>query len=78
MSVFFIITKMHRSTTHVDMACCYRPSSVVCLSVCLSVTIVSPAKMAEPIEMMFQLRTRVVPTNHVLDGGPDLPWKGKL
>jgi len=34
---FFIITKMHRNTTHVDMACCYRPSSVVCLSVGLSV-----------------------------------------
>jgi len=26
----------HRSTTHVDAACCYRPSSVVCRSICLS------------------------------------------
>jgi len=31
-----IIIKPHRSTTYVDAACCYRPSSVVCLSVSLS------------------------------------------
>jgi len=24
----------HRSTSYVDVACCYRPSSVICLSVC--------------------------------------------
>jgi len=49
----------------------------VCLSICLfdglSVTLVSPAKMAAPIEMPFGLRTRVGPRNHVLDGGPDPP-----
>ena len=38
------IIRPHRSTTYVDAAYCYRPSSVVCLSVCRSVTIVSPAK----------------------------------
>ena len=38
----------------------------------------SPAKTAEPIEMSFGLRTRVVPENHVLDGGPDLPWEGAI
>ena len=38
-------------------------------SVCRSVTIVSPAKTAEPIEMPFGLCTRVGPRNHVLDGG---------
>ena len=43
------------------------------LSVCQSVTLVSPAKTAEPIEMLFGLRTPVGPGNHVLDGGPDLP-----
>jgi len=37
-------------------------------SVCLSVTIVNPAKTAEPIEMPFGLWTRVGPMNHVLDG----------
>jgi len=36
--------------------------------VCLSVTLVSPAKPAAPIEMPFGLRTRVGPRNHVLDG----------
>jgi len=29
-----LIIRPHRSTTHVDAACCYRPSSVVCRSVC--------------------------------------------
>jgi len=39
-----------------------------CLSVCLSATIVSCAKTAEPIEM-FGLGTRVDPGKHVLGGG---------
>jgi len=38
------------------------------LSVGLSVTLVSPAKVAEAIEMPFGLRTRVGRRNHVLDG----------
>jgi len=42
-------------------------------SVCQSVTLVSPAKTAEPIEMPLGLRSRVGPGNHVLDGSPDLP-----
>jgi len=50
----------------------------VCRSVCLSVTLVSPAKRDEPIEMPFGLRTRVDPGNHVLDGGPDPPWEGSI
>ena len=41
----------------------------VCRSVCRSVTIVSPAKTAEAIEMPFGLWTRVGPGKHVLDGG---------
>ena len=52
-----------------DAVCCDRPSSVVCQSV----TLVSPAKMAEPIEMPFGLRTRLGPGNIVLDGAPDPP-----
>jgi len=51
----------------------------VSLSVSRSVTLVSPAKMAEPIEMQFGLRTRVGPGNHVLDSGPDPPvGRGKF
>ena len=52
----------------VDAAYCYRLSIVVCLSVCRSVTLESPAKMAEPIELPFRLRTRVGPGNHELYG----------
>ena len=40
----------------------------VCLSVRLSVTPVSPAKMTAPIKMPFGLRTGVGSKNHVLDG----------
>ena len=47
----------------VDAAYCYRPS--IAWSVGLSVTVVSPAKTAQPIEMPFGLRTWVGPKNRV-------------
>jgi len=50
---------------YVDAAYCYRPSSVVCQSV----TVVSPVKTAELIEMPFLLSAQVDPRNHVLGGG---------
>jgi len=50
----------------------------VAWSVGLSVTLVSPAKTAEPIDIPFGLRTRVGPGNHVLDGVPDPPWEGTI
>jgi len=64
-----VIVRPHhsRSTTYVDAAYGYRPSCAVCLSV----TLVCPAKTAEPIEMPFGLKTRMGQRNHVLDGGPD-------
>jgi len=46
------------------------------LSVGLSVTLVSPAKTAAPIDMPFRLRTWVGPRNHVLGWGPD-PHMGR-
>jgi len=49
-----------------------------CLSVCRSVVLVSRAKTAVPIVMLFGMRTRVGPRNHVLDGSPDAPWEGAL
>jgi len=52
--------------------------SIVTERVAWSVTLVSPAKMAEPIEMQFGLKTRVGPGNHVLDGGSDPPREGQL
>jgi len=42
----------------------------------LSVTLVSPAKTVEPIEMPFGLRTRVCLRIHVLDGVSKSPWEG--
>jgi len=47
----------------------------VAWSVGLYVTLVSPAKTAEPIEMPFGLRIWVGPMNHVLDGDPDPTWE---
>ena len=51
-SFIIIIIRPQRTTTYVDAAYCYRPSSVVCRSV----TVVSPAKT---IDMLFGLRTTV-------------------
>jgi len=42
-----------------------------------SVTVVSPAKMAELIEMPFELWNWVCLRKHVLDGGPNSPLEGK-
>jgi len=50
----------------------------VAWSVGQSVTVVSPAEMAEPIEMSFKLWTWVGPRNHVLDGVLDLPCEGAI
>jgi len=44
-----------------DAGYCYKQSSAVCRSVFLSVTTVSPAKTAEPIEMSFGVWNRVGP-----------------
>jgi len=41
----------------------------VSLLVCLSLMVVSAAKTAKPIEMLFGIWTRVGPRKHVLDGG---------
>ena len=51
---------------------------MVCLYVSLSVTIMSPAKIAEPIEMLLGLWTQVGPSKHVLDGVPDPSWEGAI
>jgi len=71
------ILKFIKIYLHVIRTCdkyCYRPSSMVGRSV----TLVSPAKTAAQIEMLFGLRTRVGPGNHVLDGRPDPPWEGAI
>jgi len=70
-----IIIRPHRGAAYLDADYCYRPSSVVYRSDSRSVTVMSPAKMAKPIEVSFGLRTWVDPKNHVLDGDQDLPWE---
>ena len=64
----FLAASQHQ----LDAAYCYRHSSVVCLSVCQSVgrsvTVLSPAKTAQLIEMPFWLWARVGSRNHALDG----------
>jgi len=53
----------------IGAAYCYRWSTVVCLSVCLSGIVLSLAKTAEQIEMPLGLWTRVGQRKHVLGGG---------
>jgi len=55
-----VIFRPHHHTTHVDAAYFYRLNSVVCQSV----TVISPAKTAEPIEMPFGMLSRVDQRNH--------------
>jgi len=50
-TIWFII-RPHPSTTYLDAAYCYRPSSVVCLSVCHDR---EPAKTAEPINVFWDV-----------------------
>jgi len=71
---FIVIIRPHRSTYVGDAAYCYRPSSVVCRSV----TLVSPAKTAEPIDMSFGLWTRMGPKESCVRWGPDPPWEGAM
>ena len=44
-----------------------------CVQRTRKITSHDPSWNPEPIDMPFGLRTRVHPTNHVLDGGPDCP-----
>jgi len=49
------------------------------LTVFWSGTVISLAEVAELIEMLFGLRTRVCPRKHVLDARPDAPMgRGKF
>jgi len=62
-----IIIRPHRSTACVDEAYCYRRSSTVCLSVCLSQSWALQKRLNQSIEM-FGMLNGVDPRNHVLDG----------
>jgi len=67
------IVRPHRSTTYVDVAYCYRLSSVVCRSVCDNS---QPCKNSctDRVAVWFEgLRTWVGARNHELDGSSDFP-----
>ena len=61
----YLRSRPHRTAMYI-VAFCYRRCSVVCLSVGRSVTIVSPAKSAEPVDTPFRLWTRVGQWKHIL------------
>ena len=64
---FIIIIRPHRSTTYIDAAYSYQPSSVVCRSVCHTSEPCKNDRAAAWVEDLGGLG------NHVLDGGPDPP-----
>jgi len=67
------------TSQYADAAYCYRRSSVVCRSVCRSITIVSPEKKtAELVEVLFGMWTWVGRRNHVFDGVQLLPREGAI
>ena len=49
--ILYYATSQYKLTMYVDAAYCYRPSSVLCRSVCMS----AHAKAVEPIEFGFRL-----------------------
>jgi len=50
----------------------------VACSVCLPVTVLSPAKVAQLIEMQVGLWAQVGSRNHVLDGVQIPSWEGAI
>ena len=68
-----IIVRQHRSTMNADVAC-YQ----VVWSVCRSAMMVSPAKVAELIEMPFGLWIRVGLRNQTVVESPDPQWEGAI
>jgi len=67
-----------RSQYDVDVPYCYRPSSVVCQSLCQSFTIVNAAKTSEPIDISFRLWSLVGPRNHLFNGVKIAHTKGNF
>jgi len=65
----------HRSTAYIYAAYCYRLRGMAGLSVWRTS---EPCKKAEPIKVLFGLRTQVGPRNRILDGVHISPWKGAI
>jgi len=76
-SVVAVVRPNRPYYTYLDAVYSYQPSSVVCRSVGLSVTLASPAKTAEPIEMPFGLVEDLGgPREPRIRWGPDPHGKG--
>jgi len=73
------IIRPHRSTTYVDVANCYRPRSVTSV-VCLSVTVVSPAKTAELMgcPLGWPVEDLGGPNEWCTRSGYRSPWAGAI
>ena len=75
----FIVFRPHRSTTYVDAAYCYQPSSVVCRSVGRSICHTSePCKRGWTDWDAVWVVDLDRPMNHKLDGGPDPHGRGNF
>ena len=68
---FFFIIRPHRSTTYVDAAYCYRPSSVVCRSVCHSSE--SCKNGWTDRDAVWVMDSDGPKESHMLDRGPQVP-----
>jgi len=61
----------------IDVAYCNRRHTYHSLTVCTLVTWMCRAKMAEPIKMLFKVKS-VGPRNHISDGSPHSPHEGAV
>jgi len=71
-----LIVRPHRNSTYVGAAYCYRPSSVVCPSVCLSVGLSRSSATQKPLNGGRDAVWAVNSSgsrNHVLDWDPNHP-----
>jgi len=72
-----IVVNPHSLRKAQNTAYCYL-CSVICLSISLCDTSMSPEKTDKPIEIPFVLWTRVGPRNHVISGDLDPPGEGAI
>jgi len=74
-SCILIIIRPHRSTMYIDAAYCYRPSSVVCQSVCHTS---EPCKNGWTNQDAVWFENSGGPRKLCIRWGPDTPWEGTI
>ena len=77
-AVTYKICNIFISTAQSNSDSGYRDRCIRAWSVCLSVTLVHPAKAVGRNEMPFGRDTRVAPSNIVLDGSAGPPQEGEI